>query len=764
MAKARFSSKHLASYLKMDAFGQKQSVRLAGEESSITVISRPVFFQEIYVPIKNNTIKIHDGTTEVYVPVDYDDWIEDLKENIDSVVVYIEGYAGCGKSVFVQKILTEFFPNLDYDRNYYDYDIGAVYNVSDRKRIRDAIVECFIRTFLNVIKEGKFDLIHKFEELLSSEAVLNLDNDSEIEYLILSSKEYKKCIEQLKISIDEYKLRELKNVLHIQLQKIGTDQALYLDSIFRIARYITTDTEPETLIVCYDNLDAIENNDELCEFDNVLGSVRENIDKYLKELPKEIFNKKAAPHFVYLATFRKITAVRVGLYEELERAGDNYDQRQHIYYIEGSQLYDFQKMVQKRYDYFESFCKLMTIEEEGKKLLTKLKKAKEISQTRFVQNRYAGLWNNNYRTCCDIMEIIIDNYEQEVDLCLGLVKQHIDGYNDRLNVAMGASAVFLSIICKVQKIKNYWSEGHLNLTRLSKGDDIPSAEQILEDQSKITELTSPSRLILTYIRNVSILESRSVSVCELGNVFGKVYSISIITSCLANMLYREDHGLWRRPIIFSNNAVRSSENIADALSLQLMNSLQKHPDRMTYSEITVCDCGDAFINRVSCDFEYYAIRLGYNTSMYLIHDSGEIQQIIDDVYSAVEACCKKMKVFAAVYKHKYMIDNKKMYNELRIHPLTYKGSTQLHTERVIFNHIEYLDIFRIYVARNQGKYNGDIDLRELLLKSMKRYIELYQKHIKPLDERRSGIAVQLNDKIQYLLKNINDNETRVNRS
>ena len=89
MAKARFSSKHLASYLKMDAFGQKQSVRLAGEESSITVISRPVFFQEIYVPIKNNTIKIHDGTTEVYVPVDYDDWIEDLKENIDSVVVYI---------------------------------------------------------------------------------------------------------------------------------------------------------------------------------------------------------------------------------------------------------------------------------------------------------------------------------------------------------------------------------------------------------------------------------------------------------------------------------------------------------------------------------------------------------------------------------------------------------------------------------------------------------------------------------------------------
>ena len=273
---------------------------------------------------------------------------------------------------------------------------------------------------------------------------------------------------------------------------------------------------------------------------------------------------------------------------------------------------------------------------------------------------------------------------------------------------MGASAVFLSIICKVQKIKNYWGEGHLNLTRLSKGDDIPSAEQILEDQSKIIELTSPSRLILTYIRNVSILESRSVSVCELGNVFGKVYSISIISSCLANMLYREDHGLWRRPIIFSNNAVRSSENIADALSLQLMNSLQKHPDRMTYSEITVCDCGDAFINRVSCDFEYYAIRLGYNTSMYLIHDSGEIQQIIDDVYSAVEACCKKMKVFAAVYKHKYMIDNKKMYNELRIHPLTYKGSTQLHTERVIFNHIEYLDIFRTNGA-NIKEFGGNPD-------------------------------------------------------
>ena len=77
--------------------------------------------------------------------------------------------------------------------------------------------------------------------------------------------------------------------------------------------------EPETLMICYDNLDAIEDNLELRNFDDVLIAVKENMNAYLFSTQDNFSsNELETPHFVYIATFRKITAVKAGLshYEE----------------------------------------------------------------------------------------------------------------------------------------------------------------------------------------------------------------------------------------------------------------------------------------------------------------------------------------------------------------------------------------------------------------------------------------------------------------
>lgn len=737
MQRARLSSRKLSSYLKIDCFGERQTIRYPGQRIDYDIIHRSDFFTHLYTHVRNGKITGRTGEQDYYSEYDYEQWIKALKESLRSVIVFVEGYAGCGKSVFVQKILSEIFPNLDYDRNYYNYDIGFTFENNNQSRIKDAILECYIDQYVRFYREGQAVIVEKMEDLLKQEAIDQLDNARSIFYEFTATKAYLDA----KKMLEEGDIPNFRKIIHDQLSRLTTEQIIYIDCILRLAKYVSDITEPETQIICYDNLDAIENNDELCDFDNVLQTVKENMDSFLSKSNIN-YIERGQPHFVFIATYRKITAVRVGLFEGSERYGDNRNQQENIFYIDGSHLFEYKQMVKNRYYYFREFVRTRHLEAELIDIVKKMEEVVELFRTSFVNSRYAGLWNNNYRTCSDIMERIVSDYEVEAKQCIKLTKSRYDDYDEHINVAIGASAVFLSIICRVQRDCNYWGNKHLDIIDLN--GPVPTRKELEQNKRNVRKLTTLSRLILTYVQNVYSVEERSVSTNELFGVFTPAFSVQDIACTLANMLKHDKAGIWRRPIVYTKNAIPNNADIYEELKRQGDN--RENSDYL-FSEITTCDCGDSFITRVSCDYEFYSARLGNSRSLYLAETVDEIKKVLDGVLEAVDCCCQKMILFRNYYTQNARMVGK--YNDQLFHPRTFNKKPQLHTERVIFSHIEYLDNYRLYIQNCKDFNNEDKEtIKGYLVETIGEYLKLYQEKIIKLDKRRASVATDLADALE----------------
>ena len=262
--------------------------------------------------------------------------------------------------------------------------------------------------------------------------------------------------------------------------------------------------------------------------------------------------------------------------------------------------------------------------------------------------------------------------------------------------------------------------------------------------------------------NVKEFEKRSVSFFELIDVFAPVYSNDMIAAALGNMLKHDNRGIWRRPIVYSINAIPDGVDIIDAFKRQeLRKRFSRDGEQQPVTEVTTCECGDSFVKRVSADFEFYSARLNKTKTLYLVDNVNEVKSIIDDVLDAVKECCNREILLKEYYcKNKHFSGR---YVDLLFHPRTSNKKSQLHVERVIFNHIGYLDSFLQYVTNNSTIFSCDDkqEVRTLIIDAIKQYLDLYHSVISAIDGRRDHIYLHLINKLQLLVDNPEDCSIRV---
>ena len=82
----------------------------------------------------------------------------------------------------------------------------------------------------------------------------------------------------------------------------------------------------------------------------------------------------------------------------------------------------------------------------------------------FVKNTYSGLWNNNFRSCSNVLSDIIVCYNSEIRKCIELSKQNVDGKD--IYSYYGASSLFLYTICKLLKKIGIFDSHHLDLINI----------------------------------------------------------------------------------------------------------------------------------------------------------------------------------------------------------------------------------------------------------------------------------------------------------
>ena len=729
----------LEDVLRVDSFDQQIFIYdPIGHSKTPMVQDRQEFFTQIYSEPMNSDVEIIDGSQSNCRKVKIEKWLsEDITNTENSLVIFIEGYAGCGKSTFVQHLLSQQLDTYNYDYHYYNYDIGAYYDNKDSHRITGAIRECFIQQLLKCILINEVSIIKKFVSLLAQYEVKYLDTTLDIYNEFVNTETFKESLLQLYKEKDEASFR---SVMHKQLKCFSCEQILALDYLFRLSKYIESDNHNNSLLyICYDNMDSIENFDELNVFDNTLVSLRKNIDEYINQTSKNYYGMPM-PRFIIMATYRKITAAKVDLSAYSERMDDQSEYNQYIQYIDASHVYSYYNIIDSREKYFSDYIRRRKL--EGQALLNKLNTVNELTNAEFIHNRYAGLWNNNYRTCSTIMDRIFQSYTSEAEICKSLICKKIDGYDEKSSTYFGASAIFFSLVCKIFNQGGLWGQEHMNLVPLN----------VTKENKNISELTSLSRLILTYVSNIrdSQGKRRPVSTLEIFQEFDDLFTADDICRCLSNMLARDKTDTWRRPIYYHRNALNDDENIEIALKRQWRASKQDESNPVSaYTELLLCECGYAYIERLMAEFEFFSNRISNsNKCLYLLTNISEIEHIIDGVYEAVQNCCQDMINFSQIYMAKKEILDYNQYIKLPIHPRTRFGKSQLHTERIIFSHISYLDHCRAYFIDQAKSLDDKKKINEMFVDKIDKYLGLYINYIQPINTSRTKVAENLSAIIQ----------------
>ena len=731
----KLSTLSVGDLLKADTYGEEiQIVDLRAQTKTPLIHGSEEFFNMIYSEPDDSKIQIMERNSNHKRKKALSEWLDELDEIINSTLIFVEGFAGCGKTTFVQSVLSKKLKTYNYNYCYHNYDIGAFYEDKENYRILYSIRECFLSQLAKLILDDKTYIIDKVISLASEDEIHYLDTGSLIYNEIFNTKAFKYAKQALIEERDEAQFRES---MHTQLKDLQLETILSVDCLLRLAYALVRETTESAIYVCYDNLDAIENFDELRSFDNTLASLRHNVDEYISKVSERygLF----PPHFVFFATYRKITAARVDIPNCSERCDDFSDEDQYIQYLDISRLYDFKEIVIRREQHFSSYLDNHNMRRS--KVRANLVLSKELMKTEFVEERFSGFWNNNYRTCSSIIDKILKYYSNEANTIIDLYQNRCDGYNKCIGSYFGASSVFLSLICKVFNDGKMWSPSKLNLVTLGEN----------KTDKSIYELTSLSRLIMTYMSNR--IDSKNdyipVRAVDIINEFSGIFDEDQVCSCLEKMLVRDSSGTWRRPIFYYRNALLDNR-IADELKDQWKKFVRGN-FQDTFTELLLCECGQAYVEILMDDFEFFSNRISNsNPSLFLIDDVRKADEIISNVYNAVECCCENMVEFCRQYMQIKGIDSYEKYVNLPIHPRTAKRNPQLHTERIIFSHISYLNSCRFFYLHRAKTEPQKKYINNTFVNHISNYLDLYFTYIKPINPRRSDIAQGLKDIINRI--------------
>lgn len=790
-------------FLKADSYNEEYTILRSdsGSNNNKMINGNEEFFNNILLKYKcqpTGQYYIKQGKTKIYSDK-LEKWIKDNIVNPnDDIFIYVEGYAGCGKTTWVQSILHEYSQGYDYllQNNdisdiskrkhkddyinfYKSYTRGIEY-ASDF--IRFNIVNSIVISMVYWLKQEKgIKMLDDFCKLLADNEIYtlsnrlpNIANAFHKDFFNKGKREETDFYKYGKMSILNKENRE--NFIDIFRSNINKRESndgkfifsmtdiLCIDYIWRLAQYNHDGSNSNMIYVCYDNLDIIDDIDALVDFINDLKNFKTNISEFRKVYTGEI---KIA-YLRIFATCRRITSSRLqshGLYipstqivndvrkTDSNEVAERSERQKNIIEIDISHLYCYEMMLKKRAEFFYKHIEVLVDNDDVNELKTNLDKVLKLPNDVLKELNYSRLWNHNYRACNNILNRIIYDYDKYYEALIEEYHtQHENDYEDTI----GANAsILLHIIIKILNNNNEWAK--------SLG-------------YKDKKLTTMSRLILTYLYNKKRQNNESVSLLDLVSTLGNV-SLDIceenndesntdvncmyICTLIQNMLTRlpsEDEELWRRPLYYKDHAlVCKNEDIYKKLVSQYKKGAGND------ISFVISDEGSTFIEKIVPQFEFYSARVNKTSiPLYCISKVNDLKKVLKAVYEKIEQCCTFQITFMERYKRVYAI-NTTEYLSKDFHPITIVGDKQLHIIRVIFAHIYFINGFRDYLHNNRDK--RFLIFNEIIIEYIYKYLKLYDEKFYNImqdsigeynNEVWKGIAIKYNEVATAIKNNLDD--------
>lgn len=736
-----------------------------------------------YSNIQNRTVSYCVGispksTVATKYNQDCDMWIENniFNPNISKLFV-IQGYAGCGKSTFINNMIRR---TSNINSIYVDIGKDWSYPQEPYLFFNETLNE-FDKLISEVInnKTKRDDIWDRFIELGTEQIIENFD--IELKNIIIRFNDIKK----------EKRWNELQNSLRSFLfnfysekisstksdklwHNIGQTQVIVsLIVLLQCAKYLCNHEEHNSLTLIFDNLDVISNPSIPAENVVLLWGVLDHYLQYYNAY-KKIYNKD-------LLNIKIIITVRKVLYShitsQLPTLEMNLNLNQyHINICDISNLYLSQEILKHRI----AFWMKNTIAENTYNKFTKLKEIVSVHSygspsEEFHNNDFEikstidldSLFNHNYRAFSNILSVFIDKSDY-----YNLVIQDSNINDKSYNWKKVATQIF--VISLIYRKENVWNTMGFGC----------------KDFDTIDYPTTLNRLILNYlflakrcqylnnleISRGSIIQNDTVSLKDFIDVFSKSKFIKIKTDCsqeeinleynnsssdtesiiierLADMCARnpmsnpsnasgydsDEDELWRRPLYFVGGVkLNHTASSKDELKKYFAESIIKNQtDNIKFS---ITDEGYILIRDVVAEFEFYSARYCDVKLAKPLHQAScetEINSLIKPVYDAIKKCCERNTVFREQYTKNYNINNNKYLNKY-FHPRTNPRFSnkngkkilidnsfreQLHIVRVLYNHCMYFDTVKEYFSISEIKEKNQ--MCKCLTNWIEKYLKLY---------------------------------------
>lgn len=682
-----------------------------------------------YSSIKNRRIKISEGIsqgngTQTFYNSDCDNWInKNILNNKSSKLFIVYGYAGCGKTTFMNHIIRnkpeesdEFYVDIGHDWSYslepqifFKETLSAFRDcLSDIKKrnTRDKIWKKFIEF-------GSASYIKELD-LLLPDIILNFDRQKKnCNWNELCNILHTYLNEHFENNIDYDKFSDIQAYTPI-VHNRGQIETIVSLIILLICAKASVENEDDpskrayTLI--FDNLDIITN--PAIPAENVL-SLWGVIHRYI--LYKKMFyeaNSKKLPNITLLITVRKV------LYSHITAHLPNLEMPMSfnpylVNICDISDLYCFHDILNHRISYWKNHL-------HDTDVINKLTQLKDITEvhintelTNFqeqinTENEYStknminfdAFFNHNYRAFSNVFSAIFDEEKYS-----SYFKPDLSSNSYTKNWRKVSSLIFA--ISSLYKKGNVWSKmgfgcnnynlidypttlNRLILNNLYISKCGQALNDYAEDRNDIPmdDYVSLNDIINLFKRTKlftidTTLNKRQIDKKYMEAEFSE--TTEFVLERLAYMCARnpknlhsqsygydsDDDELWRRPLYFVGG-VKLNHTAATNKELKAYFKYCIDNNKADQVLFSITDEGFVLIHDIVASFEFYSARYCNESSAKPLHQStseNEINNLITPVYRAVKLCCERHKIFMENYIQQYKIDKNK-YLKQKFHPRT----------------------------------------------------------------------------------------------
>ena len=749
-----------------------------------------------YSEINNRSIQVSKGISaktprQTLHDSDCDKWIEQqFGRSTTSKLIAIEGYAGCGKTTFINHLIGTY----QNSENYIHVDIGKswTYPREPFMFFDESLYafDCLVDRVLAKPLYIRHRIWNSFFELGNDPNGKELGKETLSALIALKKVKENSATKKLKENLHRYLdehynnrdyQEDLRNSGYIWHSTGQTQIVVMLLILLKCAEYSVIkkhDAFSNNFSLYFDNSDIITDPAIPAENVALLWGV---IDRYVKfKTAYHMRTNNDLPDFTVFVTVRKVLFFHITSYLPNLEMNHPYDMNC-ANTCDISNLFSSQDILAHRISYWSKYT-------EDKHTLEKFSQIRELISIQthespnsesndewdYIPKNHMNLdafVNHNYRAFSNALAALLDNprytklllrdyrsksteHWQKVStliFCLSLLYRSGSVWN-----AMGFGCNDFSLIDYPTTLNR------LILNYLYAAKQGQNLHQYATDQSgMLTNANVPLKDIIDVLAKVSFL---TVETKLAEKEIVKKYESSVfetkdlILERLADMCGRtsgfstdaygydtDDDELWRRPLYFSGGL---NLNHTAASHTELKKHFEKSIEDGAENEVmfAITDEGFVLINDIVATFEFYSARYCNAKVARPLHQAAsedELNTLIQPVYNAVKKCCKRNIVFKDQYLKQYHKDLNQ-YLEQYFHPRTkprFEDETplpkkldtssfrpQLHIVRVIYAHIGYFNAVKRIFAASKRK----TAMCKCLTVWIEAYLELYKEYFFPL--------------------------------